>query len=137
MTLKSMLSWKNGGAFVALLIYQHMVDQWWLKVIDLKSPSGSPLYSNLSDLIKVLLVLPCDQAPVERVFSMVNKFHTKYSPTIQNSSVCALLTCKVNSKVPCPQMAVSNHLAKQVKSAVTHRNNYLKEQTKESHVHNA
>ena len=104
------------------------VDQWWLKVLEQKSPAGSPLYGNLSELIKILLILPCDQAPVERVFSMVNKIHTKYRPTIQNSSVCALLTCKINSKVPCSQMEVSNQLAKEVKTATMRRNNYFKEQ---------
>ena len=72
-----------------------------------KSPSGTPLYKNL----RIILILPCDQAPV---FSMVNKIHTKYRPTIQNSNVCALLTCKVNNKIPCIEMSVSDNLAKQV-----------------------
>ena len=108
------------------------VSQWWLNVLDLRSPSGSALYSNLSRLIKILLVLPCDQAPVERVFSMVNKIHTKYRPTIQNNTVCALLTCKINNKVPCSQTIVSNHLAKQVKTAAMRRNESIKEQTNET-----
>ena len=30
-----------------------------------------------------------------------SKFHTKYRPSIQNNTVCALLTCKINNKVPC------------------------------------
>ena len=80
------------------------VDQWWLRVLELRSPSGSQLFTSLSKLIKILLILPCDQAPVERVFSMVNKIHTKYRPSIQNNTVCALLTCKINSKVPCPYL---------------------------------
>ena len=103
------------------------VDQWWLRVLGLKSPSGSLLFSSLGKLIRILLVLPCDQAPVERVFSMVNKIHTKYRPSMQNNTVCALLTCKVNSKVPCPQTEVSNELAKQVKAATMRRNSYFKE----------
>ena len=103
------------------------VDQWWLRVLELRSPSGSPLFSGLSKLITILLILPCDQAPVERVFSMVNKIHTKYRPSLQNNTVCALLTCKVNSKVPCPQTEVSNELAKQVKTATMRRNSYFKE----------
>ena len=105
------------------------VDQWWLRVLELRSPSGSPLFSGLSKLIKILLILLCDQAPVERVFSMVNKIHSKYRPSLQNNTVCALLTCKVNSKVPCPQTEVSNELAKQVKTATMRRNNYFKEQS--------
>ena len=105
------------------------IDQWWLRVLGLKSPSGTLLFSSLSKLIKILLILPCDQAPVERVFSMVNKIHTKYRPSIQNNTVCALLTCKVNNKVPCPQTVVTNELAKQVKTATMHRNSYFKEHT--------
>ena len=105
------------------------VDQWWLRVLELRSPSGSQLFTSLSKLIKILLILPCDQAPVERVFSMVNKIHTKYRPSIQNNTVCALLTCKINSKVPCPQTDIPNKLAKQVKTATMSRNRYFKEHT--------
>ena len=107
------------------------IDEWWLKVLDFKRLSGTPLYSCLSQLIKILLILPCDQAPVERVFSMVNKIHTKYRPTLQNSSVCALLTCKVNSTLPCHKMVISDDLVSQVKSAATRRNNYLKDHAEE------
>ena len=63
------------------------------------------------------------------VFSMVNKIHTKYRPSIQNNTVCALLTCKINSKVPCPQTDIPNKLAKQVKTATMSRNRYFKEHT--------
>ena len=59
------------------------IDEWWLNVLDTKSPSGTPLYKNIGYLIRIIPILPCDQAPVERVFSMVNKLHTKYRPTIQ------------------------------------------------------
>ena len=101
------------------------IDEWWLNVLDTKSPSGTPLYKNLGYLIRIILILPCDQAPVERVFSMVNEIHTKYRPTIQNSTVCALLTCKVNNKIPCIEMSVSDNLAKQVKSAAMSRNQQI------------
>ena len=105
------------------------VDQWWLRVLELRSPSGSKLFTSLSKLIKILLILPCDQTPVERIFSMVNKIHTKYRPSIQNNTVCALLTCKINSKVPCGQTDIPNKLAKQVKTATMRRNHYFKEHT--------
>ena len=55
-----------------------------------------------------------------------SKFHTKYRPSIQNNTVCALLTCKINSKVPCPQTYIPNKLAKQVKTATMRRNSYLR-----------
>ena len=98
-------------------------------MLELRSPSGSQLFTSLSKLIKILLILPCDQAPVERVFSMVNKIHTKYRTGIQNNTVCALLTCKINSKVPCPQTNIPNKLAKQAKTATMRRNCYFKEHT--------
>ena len=74
------------------------VDQWCLRVLELRSPSISQLFTSLSKLINILLILPCDQAPVKRVFSIVNKIHTKYRSSIQNNTVCTLLTCKINSK---------------------------------------
>ena len=98
-------------------------------MLEIRSPSGSRLFTSLSKLIKILLILPCDQAPVERVFSMVNKIHAKDRPSIQNNTVCALLTCKINSKIPCTQTDIPNKLAKQVKTATMLRNRYFKEHT--------
>ena len=95
-------------------------------MLELRSPSGSRLFTSLSKLIKILLILPCDLAPVERVFSMVNKIHTKDRPSIQNNTVCAL---KINSKIPSTQTDIPNKLAKQVKTATMLRNRYFKEHT--------
>ena len=83
------------------------------KGVEAGSPTGALVFGTLSKLIEILLVIPCDQAPVKHIFSMVSKIHTKYRPTIQNNTVHALLTCKVNSKMCCPQMEVSNELAKE------------------------
>ena len=47
------------------------VDWWRLEVLELKSPTGSCLFRSLRGLLKTVLILPCDQAPVERVFLMV------------------------------------------------------------------
>ena len=66
-------------------------DAWWSEIFKMKGPSGLAMFGKLKRLIHVLLILPYDQAPVERVFSMVNKIDTKFRPSLGNTTVCALL----------------------------------------------
>ena len=53
-------------------------DAWWSKVIVKKDLGGHLRFGKLATLINILLILPYDQAPVERLFSMVGKIHTQY-----------------------------------------------------------
>lgn len=52
-------------------------DVWWFEVLKMKGTSGQIKYDKL---IHVLLILPYDQAPIERVFSMVNNIDTTFWP---------------------------------------------------------
>ena len=94
-------------------------DSWWSKVLSMKDVIGVARFSKLGQLIRVLLILPYDQAPVERIFSMVGKVDTKYRPTISNSRVCDLLTWKVNVEACCYQLQLTKDLAKAVRGAMS------------------
>ncbi|KAI0234162.1 hypothetical protein LSAT2_015648 [Lamellibrachia satsuma] len=48
-------------------------DAWWAHMFNMKGPSGVTTFDKLKKLIHALLILPYDQAPVERVFSMIKK----------------------------------------------------------------
>ena len=101
-------------------------DAWWAHIFKMKGPSGVTTFDKLKELIHVLLILPYDQVPVERVFSMVNKIDTKFRPSIGNTTVCALLACKINSEVPCQQLNVSVQLLHDVRAVASKRNNDLR-----------
>ena len=101
-------------------------DAWWAHIFNMKGPSGVTTFGKLKKLIRVLLILPHDQAPVERVFSMVNKIDTKFRPSIGNTTVCGLLACKINSGVPCQQLNVSEQLLHDVRAVASKRNDDLR-----------
>ena len=58
-------------------------------------------FSMLSKLAKVLLVLPHSNADPERLFSMVRKIETELRGNLDPSTVCDLLSVKVNNDQPC------------------------------------
>ena len=111
-------------------------DAWWSEIFKMKGLSGLATFGKLKRLVHVLLILPYDQAPVERVFSMVNKIDTKFRPSLGNTTVCALLVSKINSGVPCPQLNVSEQLLRDVKGAASKRNNDLRVAREEAAANN-
>ena len=103
------------------------LDSWWLRTLGTKSPSGQARFENLRILVSTLLVLPYDQAPVERVFSMVNKLHTKYRSSLSNETLCALLKIKVNhpGDYQCKNLMPTKQLLERVKTASSRKNGLL------------
>lgn len=67
-------------------------------------------FANLASLMKALLCIPHSNASSERVFSMVRKIVTENRMRMDNSTLCALLSCKINFTGPgytyCPSRAV-------------------------------
>lgn len=53
-------------------------------------------FSELTRLMKALLCIPHSNASAEKVFSMVRKIVTENRMALENSSICALLLCKIN-----------------------------------------
>ena len=53
-------------------------------------------FTELARLAKILLCIPHSNASSERVFSMVSKIVTSNRMALDSSTVCALLSCKIN-----------------------------------------
>ena len=66
-----------------------------------------PRFSELARLMKALLCIPHSNACSERVFSMVRKIVTENRMSLDNTTVCALRSCKVNHSGPAHKYAPS------------------------------
>ena len=69
--------------------------------------SASLRFGTLSQLAKMLLVLPHSNADPERLFSMVRKIETEQRKRLDPSTVCDLLSTKINNDTVCYD---NNHL---------------------------
>ena len=58
---------------------------------------GSARFPNLSQLAKCILALPVSNAEAERVFSVIRIIVTDYRIQMDQSTLCALISCKLNS----------------------------------------
>ncbi|KAL6487795.1 hypothetical protein MHYP_G00044210 [Metynnis hypsauchen] len=74
-------------------------------------------FSELPRLMKALLCIPHSNASSERVFSMVRKIVTENRMSLDNSTVCALLSCKINHSGPAHKYTPSKKVLKDAKSA--------------------
>lgn len=79
------------------------IDHFWVSMA--KVPSVMDLevlrFGILSNLAQVLLVLPHSNADPERLFSMVRKIETEERRQLDPSTVCDLLSVKINNDKPC------------------------------------
>ena len=64
-----------------------------------------------------LLALPVSNAETERVFSIVRKIVTDYRSQMDQSTLCALMSCKINNDSVCFQLDTPTILLKEAKSA--------------------
>ncbi|XDV29591.1 hypothetical protein PO909_032694 [Leuciscus waleckii] len=83
-------------------------------------------FSELPKLMKALLCIPHSNASSERVFSMVRKIVTENRMTLDNRTVCALLSCKINHSGPAHKYTPSKTVLKNAKNTNLY-NNSLKE----------
>ena len=58
---------------------------------------GKPKYPLLTKLAKAALVLPHSNADSERAFSIVGKIRTQFRSEMCQDTLCALLSCKMNT----------------------------------------
>ncbi|KAJ7341752.1 hypothetical protein JRQ81_006603, partial [Phrynocephalus forsythii] len=67
--------------------------------------------------MKALLCIPHSNASSERVFSMVRQIVTDNRMSLDNSTVCALLSYKINYSGPAHKNTPSKKVLKDAKSA--------------------
>ncbi len=75
------------------------------------------LGSHFSTLEKCVLSLPVSNADTERVFSHVKKILTDHRTEMDSSTLCAQLSCKLNSDVDCFELDTPVELIKTTKHA--------------------
>mgnify|MGYP001604959738 CR=1 FL=1 len=71
-------------------------DAWWGEVLRKKRSSGDLVYPQVNKIVQILLILPYNQAPVERIFSLVTKIDTKFRHSLKETTLASLIRCKVN-----------------------------------------
>ncbi|KAJ7317078.1 hypothetical protein JRQ81_003240, partial [Phrynocephalus forsythii] len=82
-------------------------------------------FSELLKLMKALLCILHSNASSERVFSMVRKIVTENRISLDNSTVCALLSCKINHSDPAHKYTPSKKVLKDAKPATNLYNKSL------------
>ena len=87
---------------------------------------NKPRFFVLSKLAKTLLVLPNSNADSERAFSLVKKIATEFRADLNQDTLCALLSCKMNTHLHCYELKPSAVLLKNAKSATMEYNHSLK-----------
>ena len=58
---------------------------------------GTLCFPHLANLAKYVLALPVSNADTERVLSIVKKIVTSYQTDLEQTTLCALVPCKLKS----------------------------------------
>ena len=74
---------------------------YWQEVGQMYVLNGTLRFPNLAKLAKCILTLPLSNADTERVFSIVKKIVTSYRTDLEQTTLCALVSCKLNSDCNC------------------------------------
>ena len=80
---------------------------------------GRPQFPHLTSLAKCVLSSPVSNADTERVFSNVRKTVTDFRTEMEQSTICALLACKLNTNLNCFELDTPNDHLKKAKRATT------------------
>ena len=70
------------------------IDHYWRNIFSMKMEGGKIKYKCLPELVKSALILPHENADIERSLSVNTSVVTKGSPHIGEATVCAIRTVK-------------------------------------------
>ena len=94
------------------------VDEYWGKVSAMTNRiTDTQRFPRLCKIAQALLTMPNSNADCERLFSIVRKVQTEYRSSMDNDTLCSLLTCKLNTQCACFELAPSKDTLKKAKSA--------------------
>lgn len=94
------------------------VDSYWAAVSAMTNKfTGTARFPLLTRVTRAMCCIPNSNADCERVFSMVKKIHTEHRASLDNSTLCDLLTTKINSDCACFQLKPDKDLLKTAKKA--------------------
>ncbi|XP_033757996.1 uncharacterized protein LOC117340342 [Pecten maximus] len=96
------------------------LDKFWGEMSKQKDVfCKSDRFDVLSKLAFALLSLPNSNADSERAFSMVRKITTDFRSDMNNDTLCALLSTKINCDSDCCDYQPSTNVLKMAKTATT------------------
>lgn len=100
------------------------LEEFWASMGRLPLPAGevgTKRFGNLANFCKLLLVLPHSTADPERLFSMIGKVDTSQRSSLHASTVCDVLSVKLNVDEDCYQSKelFTPQLLRQARSATT------------------
>ena len=80
----------------------YRADELWAYMNTMKCGDGMLKFPRLSEVAKLALVLPHSNAEEERVFSMVTKNKTNFSPSLRlDGTMCSIITVKLANPETC------------------------------------
>ena len=97
---------------------------YWQEIGRMKTLCGTPRFPNFTPLAECILSLPISNADTERVFSIVRKIVTDYRTEMDQSTLCALVLCKLNSNSNCYDLETPKELLKRAKVATVENTQY-------------
>lgn len=93
-------------------------DIFWGEVIAMKNRiTNTPRFPLMAKIVRAVMTIPNSNAECERIFSMMKKIHTDTRSNLDNSTLCALLTVKVNNTQKCHSFKPSKDILKTAKKA--------------------
>ncbi|CAC5378250.1 unnamed protein product [Mytilus coruscus] len=94
------------------------VDSYWAAVLAMTNKiTRTARFPLLTRVTRAMCCIPNSIADCEKVFSMVKKIHTEHKSSLNNSTLCDLLTTKINSDRACYQLKPDQYLLKTEKKA--------------------
>ena len=84
---------------------------FWQEVGRMSTVAGTAMLPNLTSLAKCMLALPVVNVDTERVFSIVRKIITDYRNQMEQNTLCALVSCKLNNDNKCYELETPNELS--------------------------
>lgn len=93
-------------------------DIFWGEVIAMKNRiTNTPRFPLMVRIVKAVMTIPNSSAECERIFSIMKKIHTDTRSNLDNSTLRALLTVKVNNTQLCHPFKPSKDILKTAKKA--------------------
>ena len=96
----------------------YRMDIVWHHISTMRDPDNTLRFAQLSQIVKLILVIPHSNAEEERVFSMVRKNKTAFRPSLDpKGTLSSILTIKLANTQPAHSYEPSKEVLKKAKSA--------------------
>lgn len=92
---------------------------YWGRILEMRNNiTKTRRFPVMGKVVKAMLTVPNSNAECERAFSMVKKIRTETRANLDNKTICALLTTKVNNIQHCNLVKPSKELLQSAKKGL-------------------